>query len=108
MLALPLLLLTTTLCCPARAQGQISVEYVPPRNAAHTALYETLKSRRALEKLQEMFSPFRLPAKIMLSTLPCDGQSNAWYFQRVVGVCYEYLEAIQDKIADLDARSVSR
>lgn len=78
----------------ANAQNQITVQYLPPHNQAHTALYVTLRAKNALEKLQEIFSPFRLPTKVVLSTLPCDGQSNAWYYHRVIGVCYEYLDGI--------------
>ena len=57
-------------------------------------LYELLKEKRALEKLQEIFSPFRLPVELTLRTVGCDGVSNAWYHLPEVSVCYEYLNEI--------------
>jgi hypothetical protein len=74
--------------------NQMRVEYVPPTNPAHQALYELLKEKRALEKLQEIFSPFRLPVELTLRTVGCDGVSNAWYHLPAVSVCYEYLNEI--------------
>jgi hypothetical protein len=74
--------------------NRMRVEYVPPTNPAHQALYELLKEKRALEKLQEIFSPFRLPVDLTLRTVGCDGVSNAWYHLPAVSVCYEYLNEI--------------
>src|SRR5262249_49413244 len=51
--------------------NRMRVEYVPPTNPAHQALYELLKEKRALEKLQEIFSPFRLPVELTLRTVGC-------------------------------------
>jgi hypothetical protein len=80
----------------------MTVEYVPPTNPAHQTLYQRLKERRVLEKLQEVFSPFRLPVELKLRTVGCDGVSNAWYQKPrpgssdppSVNVCYEYLAEI--------------
>lgn len=77
----------------ARA-NRMQVDYVPPTNPAHKPLYELLKERRALEKLQEIFSPFRLPIDLTLRTVGCDGVANAWYHRPAVSVCYEYLTEI--------------
>ena len=49
---------TTTIAAEAQTNRMV-VEYVPPTNPAHQALYQRLMERRALEKLQELFSPFR-------------------------------------------------
>ena len=75
---------------------RIRIEYAPPRNVDHQALYDLLQQRRALESLQQIFSPFRLPGDLTLRTVGCDGVSNAWYQQSVVSVCYEYLREIQE------------
>jgi hypothetical protein len=83
---------------PAIADPQskrIRVEYVTPKNPAHQSLYDQLKERRALEKLQEIFSPFRLNTDLTLRTVGCDGISNAWYASAIVSVCYEYLDEIR-------------
>jgi len=75
--------------------GRIHVEYVPPKNPDHEALYYALMERMSLEKIKAIFMPFRLPVDIKIRTMGCDGVSNAWY-QPVDGtptitVCYEYL-----------------
>ena len=74
---------------------RIRVEYVPPSNPAHQALYEGLQQRRVLEKFQEIFSPFRLPIELTLKTLGCDGVSNAYYQRPELKICYEYLDDIR-------------
>src|SRR5215475_9313941 len=92
---------TSTIAAEAQANRMV-VEYVPPTNPAHQALYKRLMERRVLEKLQEVFSPFRLPVELKLRTVGCDGVSNAWYQKPVPGssgppsvnVCYEYLAEI--------------
>ena len=80
--------------------NRMRVEYVPPTNPAHQALYERLKERRALEKLQEIFSPLRLPVDLTIRTMGCDGFSNAWYGKKdpSVNVCYEYLNEIMQNM----------
>src|SRR5262245_28877132 len=92
---------TTTIAAEAQT-NRMTVEYVPPTNPAHQALYQRLMERRVLEKMQEVFSPFRLPAELKLRTVGCDGVSNAWYqktrprasHQPSVNVCYEALAEI--------------
>ena len=75
-------------------ENRIRVEYVPPTNPVHQPLYELLKQHRTLEKLQEVFSPFRLPIDLTLKTIGCNGISNARYQRPEVIVCYEYLNEI--------------
>src|SRR5262245_43593304 len=94
-----LVAVTCITCAPlpaAMAQpGQtnaIEIAYVPPKNASHRPIYERLKDRRALEKLQQLLSPFRLPKKLMVKVEGCDGEINAWYADDAITVCYEYLE----------------
>lgn len=79
--------------------GSIHIEYVTPKNPEHQQVYDLIKERHALENLQKIFSPFRLPADLMIKTVGCDGVSNAWY-QRVgklptVSLCYDLQEIWQ-------------
>jgi hypothetical protein len=91
-----LLLVIPVQTAKADAQAnRIGIEYVPPKNPEHQPLYEMLKERRVLEKLQEIFSPFQLPIQLTFKTVGCDGVSNAWYSQPTVTICYEYLAEIQ-------------
>ncbi len=71
--------------------NRIQYEYVPPKNPAHQAIYEQMKQGRALENLQELLSPLRLPYPLKLTVAGCDGVPNAWYSNEVVKVCYELL-----------------
>jgi hypothetical protein len=77
------------------ASGQpnsIEIAYVAPKNPAHQPIYDRLKERLALEMLQQALSPFRLPRRLAVKVEGCDGDSNAWFDEGAVTVCYEYLE----------------
>src|SRR5262249_8741813 len=73
---------------------RIHIAYVPPKNAAHETVFRLLKERQVLEKLQHFLSPLRLPRALRLQVEGCDGDSNAWYEDDAVTVCYEYLDDI--------------
>jgi hypothetical protein len=77
---------------------RILIQYEKPTNPAHQSLYELLKERRVLEKLQEILSPFRLPIDLTLKTVGCDGRANAWYQRPSITLCYEYLDEIRRNI----------
>jgi hypothetical protein len=70
---------------------QVRVEYVLPKDPAHQPIYERLRQARALERIQKLLSPLRLPRPLVLKVSGCDGDSNAWYDGSFVTVCYEYL-----------------
>jgi Putative metallopeptidase len=94
-LCLSLLIIPVKLAIADTQSKRIAIEYEPPKNPAHQPLYEMLKERRVLEKLQEIFSPFQLPIELTFKTVGCDGVSNAWYSRPTVSICYEYLAEIQ-------------
>lgn len=74
--------------------NRIRIEYAPPENPQHLAIYELVKSRAALEKVQEIFSPVRLHVDLTVKTAQC-GVSNAWYQRPTLTICYEYIEDIR-------------
>ncbi|HEX5999107.1 MAG TPA: DUF4344 domain-containing metallopeptidase [Hyphomicrobiaceae bacterium] len=82
----------------ARAEAaeprQIDIAYLPPKDPVHQPLYELLKSRQVLEKLQAFLAPFRLPKRVLMKTESCDGVANAYSGGGNVTVCYEYLDEI--------------
>jgi hypothetical protein len=85
-------------CAPAAAQNkpnQIKFEYAKPKNPAHQPILEDLKRRRALELVQELLAPLRLPEPLLFKVEGCDGDANAWYEDRTVTVCYELIEEFQ-------------
>jgi hypothetical protein len=67
---------------------------VPPKNPAHQEIYQRVKQARFLEKLKEFLSPFRLPRTLLIKLEGCDGESNAWYDEDVITICYEYIDEI--------------
>ena len=73
---------------------RIQISYVPPKNSAHEAIFQLLKERRTLEKFKGLLSALRLPRALLLKVEGCDGESNAWYGDDAVTVCYEYFEEI--------------
>ena len=81
--------------CAEADGGRIRVEYVAPGDARHQAVYDLLRERKVLERLQRLFSPLRLPSELTLRTTECDGIANAWYERGKVTICYELLNVIQ-------------
>jgi hypothetical protein len=79
---------------PQGKSNQIKYEYVPPKDPGHQAIYNQMKQGRALEHLQELLSPLRLPYPLTLTVAGCDGVPNAWYGNEVIKVCYELLAEI--------------
>lgn len=75
--------------------GRIRIDYVAPKDPKHQSLYDLLKAREALEQLQRLFSPLRLPTDLTIQTAGCDGIANAWYERGRVTLCYELLAVIQ-------------
>lgn len=73
---------------------QVDIQYVEPKNAALRPVYEQIRKAQALEKIQNLLAPLRLPRRLLIKTEDCDGVSNAWYEEDAVTVCYEYLDDI--------------
>jgi len=88
------MILITAMAMPAFAASKanrVSIRYVPPKNPAHQEIYTKLKQRGALEKLQKLLSPFRLPRTLRISLTGCDGEADAWYEDDDITICYEYV-----------------
>ena len=85
---------------------QIRIEYDLPKNPAHQPIYERLKQVRALEHVQTLLSPLRLPRPLLLKVSGCDGESNAWYEEGFVTVCYEFLADILKNAMDKTLPSI--
>ena len=77
--------------------NRVTVIYVPPTNPELQELYTLLRERRALEKIQEILSPFRLPEELTIKATEC-GVANAWYGRQdgepTVTLCYDLLKNI--------------
>jgi len=81
--------------------NQVSIVNVPPQNSAFQPLYDLLRERRALEKIQEILSPLQLPEQLTIRTTEC-GVVNSYYqrenFKPTVTICYELLKHILDSV----------
>jgi putative metallopeptidase DUF4344 len=71
---------------------RVVIDYVLPDNPEHKPLYDLLRQHQALERVQTLLVPIRWPRTLRLEVKGCDGESNAWYEQGIVTVCYEYLD----------------
>jgi hypothetical protein len=95
-LMVPFMLLAQTPLAPAQElrPKQVDIQYVEPKNARLRPVYEEIRKAQALEKLQNLLAPLRLPRRLLIKTEDCDGVSNAWYEDDAVTVCYEFLDDI--------------
>ena len=77
--------------------NRIRIKYEPPKDPKYQMVYERLKQHHALEILQQIFSPIKLPVELTIKTKEC-GMSNAWYDTPnsvpTVTMCYEMIEDI--------------
>jgi hypothetical protein len=88
------LMLPDAVVSAAAQDSHIAISYGPPRNSAQQVLHDLLKEHRALEKVQGLLGRFRLPRPLTLKLEACEGDSNAWYDEDSVTVCYEYMDDI--------------
>jgi Putative metallopeptidase len=70
--------------------NRIKIDYQQPSDANFQALHDMLVERHTLEKVQEIFSPLRLPLDVTVRIKEC-GMSNAWYQRPAITICYEYV-----------------
>jgi hypothetical protein len=90
---------STTVMARSAKTNQIRINYEVPENPAHQKIYDLLKKRQSLERLQEFLSPFRLKWVLTISLEGCDGEADAMYSDDQITVCYEYIEELQKYMA---------
>ncbi len=81
--------------------SRVSIAYIPPENSPFQELYDFLRGHRALERIQEILSPFRSPEELTIKTAECKA-INSFYgrenFKPTVTICYEFLKNILDSL----------
>jgi hypothetical protein len=81
--------------------NRVVIEYVQPQNDDLQNLYDSLKTYSALEKIQKILSPLRLPEPLKVKTTEC-GKVDAWYrredFVPTATICYELLKHVLDSL----------
>jgi len=102
---------TVLLCAAGQAaeHAMVHVAYVPPKEQGHMAIYESLREKRALERIADQLASLQLPRRLTLKAEGCNGDINAWYDPdtTVVTICYEYLAYIQELARDLSPTAVA-
>jgi hypothetical protein len=74
----------------------IKVEYKAPTDKKLEPIYQRLKGRAVLERLQAFLSPLRLPQPLNVVTAECGGQIELPYQpDGPVTICYEYIGLIE-------------
>ena len=85
---------------PSAKPNRIDINYGEPTSPANQAVYKLLKERQALEKIRDLLSPLRLPHRLLLQTMDCEGMSNAFSNAESVTVCYEFVDEILKNVPE--------
>jgi Putative metallopeptidase len=100
---LPNLSLAQSQTAPTQSDqpSRVSIVYVPPQNSTFQQLYDLLRERGVLEKIQEILSPLQVPEQLSIKTTEC-GAVNSYYqrenFKPTATICYELLKHILDSV----------
>jgi hypothetical protein len=85
----------------ARAQSfvnpaQVHISYDAPADAKFRPVYEALKRRNVLERLQGFLSPLRLPKELSVRLTQCGADTSPYVPSGPVTICYEMVQRISD------------
>jgi hypothetical protein len=82
---------------PFRDKSVIKIEYKAPTDKKFEPIYQRLKSRAVLERMQAFLAPLRLPQPLNIITAQCGGQTELPYQPDApVTICYEYVALIEE------------
>ena len=99
---------------PSANQGdqpnRIVIEYGIPVDASLQDLYQIMKIKGSLEKIQKILSPLRLPEELMVKTAECR-KVDAWYRREnsrpTVTICYELVKHILDSLPKVTTAGIT-
>jgi Putative metallopeptidase len=81
---------------PFRDKSMIRIEYKAPSDKKLEPIYQRLKAREVLERMQAFLAPLRLPQPLNIITAECGGQIELPYQPDApVTICYEYVALIE-------------
>jgi len=84
---------------PALADSQIEIAYEEPTSAELRPIYQQLKSLGALQQLQLLMEPLRLPRPIEVRTAECGPNPEPYVPGGPVTICYEVLAKVAKIVA---------
>ncbi len=76
----------------------IRISYKKPRNPDLLVIHERLQERKTLERLKEFLKPYRLPRTLEIMLSDCDGESDAFYGDYKITICYEYIDLLWQRM----------
>ena len=74
----------------------IEIAYEAPKDAQLQPIYEQLKQRKVLERLQGFLAPLRLPKKLAIRTAECAAGTAGYKPDTPVTLCYQLVKRIND------------
>jgi len=81
--------------------NRVLIAYTTTKDPVLQKFYSLLTEHRALERIQQILSPFRLSEELTIKTVEC-GVINSWYkrenLKPTVTICYEYLRHILESL----------
>jgi Putative metallopeptidase len=76
--------------------GRIRISYEPPSDAKFRPVYDLLRRRQALERLQAFLAPLRLPRPLTIRVAQCGAETMPYKPGGPVTICYEMVQRIND------------
>lgn len=83
---------------PDLKNPKVLIEYVAPKNAQYKAIYERLKARLVLERLQVLLGPLKLEKELRIKTDECGAPLVPYKRGEPVSICYEYVDQIESLV----------
>ena len=76
--------------------AQVQISYEPPSDAKFRPIYDALKHRQVLERLQRFLVPLRLPKALTVKLTQCGAETRPYVSGGPVAICYELIQRIVD------------
>ncbi len=76
--------------------AQVRISYESPSDEKYRQIYDALKRREVLERLQRFLVPLRLPAVLTVKLEQCGAETKPYESGSPVAICYELVQRIID------------
>lgn len=76
----------------------IRISYKKPTKPQLLLIHEKLKERKSLERFKKFLKPYRLPRRLKIMLSDCDGESDAFYGDYEITICYEYIDLLWQRM----------
>jgi Putative metallopeptidase len=86
--------ITSGIAAAESRPNRIDINYQPASESPLQPIATYVKQAHALEKVQALLKPVKLPRRLLIQMRGCQGESNAWYEDNVMTICYEFLDDI--------------